>query len=111
MKVVNRIKKNSDFDTIIKGGKCIREKNIALYQLNNDLGYARIGISVQTKLGNAVKRNKARRQLKAIINQLFDLNVSKDYVFIIYKGYNVEEYDSLKESVTKIISKLDTNKS
>lgn len=108
MKVKNRIKKNSDFDILIKSGKCIREKNLALYHLDNSLGYSRIGISVQTKLGNAVKRNKARRQLKALITELMDLNVPKDYIFVIYKGYNVDEFDSLRESITKIINKLES---
>lgn len=107
MKVKNRLKKNEDFDNTIHKGRAYKTTNLAMFVLPNSVGYARVGISVQTKLGKANKRNKARRQIKAILGNLLDLHIANDYVFIIYKGYNSDEFVLNQKLVTELISRLD----
>lgn len=70
MKKQNIIKKNLDFDRIIKNNKSYRYKDYIIYieRKNDDSNY-QFGLSVGKKLGNAVTRNKIKRQLKAIIDE------------------------------------------
>ena len=50
----------------------------------NNLPYARYGISVGKKLGNAVYRNKKKRQIRSIIDSLEkDYVKAKDYIIIL----------------------------
>mgnify|MGYP003563466566 FL=1 len=62
------VKKQYDFDRIIKTGKMRKNKSYVIYYEKNDLPYDRFGISVGKKIGNAVNRNKHKRKLRAIID-------------------------------------------
>ena len=69
MKKINTIKKNSDFTKIINTGKYFSTSGIVLYYEKNNVENYFFGISVGKKLGNAVLRNKIRRQIKNIIDK------------------------------------------
>ena len=104
MKKLYRVKNQHDFDRIIKKGN--RKKNdifIIYYEFNN-LPYARYGISVGKKLGNAVYRNKKKRQIRSIIDSLEkDYVKAKDYIIILReKGKNLE-YQSLNQKLKSLI--------
>ena len=104
MKKLYRVKHQHDFDRIIKKGN--RKKNdifIIYYEFNN-LPYARYGISVGKKLGNAVYRNKKKRQIRSIIDSLEkDYVKAKDYnIIIIEKGKKIK-YQSLNQKLKSLI--------
>ena len=88
MKKINIVKENRIFNDIIKNGKQYKNKNLVLYTKNNSSNkYYRFGISVGKKVGNAVIRNKLKRQMRMII----DLNKKyyendKDYIIIVRKN-------------------------
>jgi ribonuclease P protein component len=69
MKKQNTIQKNSEFNKIINTGRYEVVKGITLYyeKITTDNYY--FGISVGKKLGNAVLRNKIKRQIKTIIDK------------------------------------------
>lgn len=69
MKKQNIIKKNEDFNRIINEGKYMVVPGITLYYENIQINNYYFGITVSKKLGNAVLRNKIRRQIKNIIDQ------------------------------------------
>ncbi len=100
MKRKNRIRKNSNFKEIISKHQQIKNNEFVIYSNKNDLGYTRIGISVSSKIGNAVTRNKIKRQIKAIIKDLTKLDKNTDIVIIVREGFKnntfKENYDSLK---------------
>lgn len=74
MKVVNRIKANEDFAFTIKNGRKFRAESFVIYVTKNDLNYTRVGLSVSKKLGDAVIRNRLKRQLRAMCDSLLDYN-------------------------------------
>lgn len=45
-------------------------RTFIIYYLKNDIGHARIGISVSKKLGKAVIRNKIKRQVRMIVKEI-----------------------------------------
>ena len=68
---------------------------------------ADFAICVSKKLGNAVTRNKLKRQVKDIIdksNLIF--KSSNDYVIILKKEINELNYEQIKVSLINLISKI-----
>ena len=106
MKVKYRIKSNQDFQKVIRDNK----KNICgsfiIYHSNSSKPNARIGISTSKKLGNAVIRNRIRRQVRVMARNVIDLNGKLDYVIIVRKGYLNNNYQDNLEELKKTISKI-----
>ena len=76
-----RLAKNSEFRTIIEGGVCSRDDTLVVYAATNDCGMERLGVTVGTRSGSAVVRNR----LKRLIREAFRLSRSEtgdgvDYV-------------------------------
>ena len=98
------IKKHEEFNDIIKNGKKIISKYFIINYIENNYVNSRFGISVGTKLGNAVLRNKYKRKMRSIIDEnslIHDLK--KDFIIIFRKnGLNVE-YINLKKDFDKLI--------
>lgn len=69
MKKKNIIRKNFDFDRIIKNNRSYKYKDYIIYLEKTDTEDYHFGLSVGKKIGNAVTRNKIKRQLKAIIDE------------------------------------------
>lgn len=106
MKVLNRIKKNVEFNKVIDDGGVIKTDTLTLHFLKNELGYTRIGISIPRKSGNAVVRNKMRRQIRAIIAQTTDYSKSIDLILIARKQYDVENFEKTRKDIEYLFSKV-----
>ncbi|MBQ8003576.1 MAG: ribonuclease P protein component [Oscillospiraceae bacterium] len=64
MKHTVSIKQNRDFRLIYKRGKSAVSPVLALYARKNKLSSNRIGITVSTKVGKAIVRNRVRRRIR-----------------------------------------------
>lgn len=69
MKKKNIVKKNEDFNRIIKKNKGFIADPFVLYVEKTKLDNYYFGFSVGKKLGNAVTRNKLKRQIKNILDK------------------------------------------
>lgn len=56
---------NRDFQRMYSKGKSQAHPLLVLYVMRNRLGYTRMGITCSKKVGNAVKRNRAKRIIRA----------------------------------------------
>ena len=69
-----------------------------------------ISFVMKKKIGNAVKRNKIRRKLKAIVQKLLKKKgaINKDYTYIVFGKSNAysQKQDVLMPSMEKSFSKL-----
>ena len=107
MKIINRIKANDDFATTIKKGKAQRDQSYVIHYCTNSLNYTRVGISVSSKLGNAVVRNHIKRQIRSMCDELIDYNQSLDIVIVAKQGFLTNSYDDNKKSLTKLLNFVD----
>ena len=69
-----------------------------------------ISFVMKKKIGNAVKRNKIRRKLKAIVQKLLKKKgaINKDYTYIVFgkpKAYT-QKHDAILQSMEKSFSKI-----
>lgn len=103
-----RLKNNDDFKRLIDNKKFFVNKSFTIYFAPNTLGYARFGISVGKKHGNAVTRNKIKNQIRMMISQTFEYSKSCDYLIMIRKDYheqtfatNLTELNILADKINK----------
>lgn len=107
MKKINIIKRKDEINEVIKNRKQVKNKYYYIYYKDNSYDKYRFCICVSKKLGNAVNRNKIKRQVKDIIdksNLVFKRNV--DYVIIISKEINNIEFNKRREYLIELISKI-----
>ena len=64
MKKAVTLKQNHEFRRLYSKGKSAVAPSLVVYCRKNGLGHNRLGITVSTKLGGAVVRNRARRRLR-----------------------------------------------
>ena len=108
MKKLNIIKKQEEINNIIKTGNLSKNKFFYIYNKERDSKYYRFCICVSKKLGNAVVRNKNKRQIKEIIdksNLVFKSNM--DYVIILRKEISNVSYEDKKKYLLELLCKLE----
>ncbi len=106
MKKEYRVKRNEDYSKIISKRNSVANQAFIVYSMNNGLDHARVGISVSKKLGNAVVRNKLKRQIRAMTNELMDFERKNDYIIIARKGYLRYNYNDNKNLLNKLFNKI-----
>jgi len=84
MKKEFRIKKSDEIELVMKKGFSKANRTFIVYKYKNSaIDSYRIAISAPKKLGNAVVRNKVKRQIRAILQQNKDhLKTGHDYFII-----------------------------
>lgn len=105
MKKLNIIKKESEINNIIQTGRRIYNKYYYIYNKENkDNKYYRFCICVSKKLGNAVVRNKNKRQIKDIIDKSnLSFKRENDYVIILRKDITSLTYDQKRDELLNIL--------
>lgn len=108
MKKYNIIKKNTEFNYIIKNGKKFSSDIFFIYIIKND-NHNRFGISVSKKIGNAVIRNKYKRRIKDIIDKYEFSYDGFDFIFISRSKLKEYDYIYMKENINKLLNMIGEN--
>ena len=69
MKKIHILKNSYDFNRIIKNNKPYKYKDYIIYIERKTDDLYKFGFSVGKKIGNAVTRNRIKRQLKSIVDK------------------------------------------
>lgn len=101
-----RLAKNEDFKRVIEKRQSFSNRSFVIFYDSNELEHSRIGISVSSKYGIAVLRNKAKRQVRMMIKEIFDLTHQIDIVIIIREGFKQKKYEENKTELNYIYEKL-----
>ena len=105
MKKINILKNSRDFDRIIKGNKPYKYKDYIIYIERNTNDLHKFGLSVGKKIGNAVNRNKVKRQLKSIIDKK-DYQNNFNCIIIVGRGINERTYEEREQNLLLALSNL-----
>ena len=98
------LSKNQDFKNLLKGRK-ISNKYLTIYfgkLLNKDNKKLNISFVAKKKLGNAVNRNKIKRRLRNIINEVvkkISLNFNYSYLVIAKITMLNNKYTIIKDTL------------
>ena len=111
MKIVNRIKKSDDFAATIHKGYSTRLPSFIVHVRPTNMGYTRIGISVSSKLGNAVIRNRTKRQVRAICDSVIEYNKqSLDIVIVVRKEFLNNTFNDNKSQICDFMNTTERSK-
>ncbi len=102
MKKINIIKKSQDFEKIIKNNKSYRSKYFYIYIQKNEENIYHFGISVGKKIGNAVRRNKVKRQIKEILSKN-DYQKNIDCIIIVRREINKANFSEIKDDLNNAL--------
>ncbi len=104
MKKAYRVRKNEEFTKIITKKNTKASRCFVVYYDHKKQEHGRVGISVSKKLGNAVVRNKLKRQLREMVRDVIDLDDSiYDYIIIIKQGFIDNSFADNKKDLEKTI--------
>ena len=105
MKIINRIKASDDFALTIKKGKAQRNQSYVIHYRTNELKYVRVGISVSSKVGNAVVRNHIKRQIRSMCDDIIDYNnQTLDVVIVVKPEFLNHSFDDNKTSLKQLLN-------
>ena len=85
----NRLSRSRDFDAVYRHGRSVSTRFLTLYwfQRAEQVGDPRLGFAVPKSVGNAVVRNRIKRQLREIVRvKLEGKPPANDYVLVVRKG-------------------------
>ena len=86
------LRRKEDFDLIYKKGRSVGERYIVLFYMKNGLSYNRIAFLASKKVGNSVKRNRAKRLMKESYRFLKDdIGNGYDIIFIARNTIRISE--------------------
>jgi ribonuclease P protein component len=94
------LKKNEDILLVIKTGIKNIYKHFIIYRKENKLTNSRFCISVNKKIGNAVVRNKLKRQVRDIIMKNM-VTKNEDYVIILSSSFKELPFLEKKSEILK----------
>ena len=126
MKRYEMIKKHEDFTNIINNGKKKSGKYIIIFSLSKKFEKPNFGIAIGKKVGNAVERNKIKRQVRNIIDknrflfQNFTNYIKRqvrniidknrflfqnftNYIIMIKRGINTASFNEIEEDLKKCL--------
>lgn len=93
------LKKNVDFRTVYRNGKCYSNRLLVMYVLPNNMNKNRLGISASKKVGNSVVRHRFARLVREIYRLHEEIfNSGLDIVVVAKKSAASASYAEIESA-------------
>ena len=101
------LKENAAFRRLYYKGKSAGNRYLVIYCARNRLEVTRVGLTVSTKLGHAVVRNRVRRRLREIVRHNASCLPSGYDLVVVARTAAVEaEFAALEKSFRTLTGRL-----
>ena len=105
--MVGPLKENAAFRRLYYKGKSAGNRYLVIYCARNRLEVTRVGLTVSTKLGHAVVRNRVRRRLREIVRHNASCLPSGYDIVVVARTAAVEaEFAALEKSFRLLAGRL-----
>lgn len=106
MKKYEVVKDKREYDDIIHNCPYKKNKYFVMYYKDSTRNFPRFGLAVGKKIGNAVTRNKVKRQMRSIIDNNKNLFPNaKDYIIIVKKTFLDLSFQEMNNELRSLIEK------
>jgi ribonuclease P protein component len=104
MKKSERVKSNILFNEIINKGTKVSNSMFSIFFISKNDNNPLFGVAAPKKLGNAVIRNKVKRQTRALVdnNKLLFKN-NRNYIIIVKEKFLTSDYPTKLENFKNLI--------
>jgi ribonuclease P protein component len=112
VKRANRLSRSRDFDAVYRQGRSVSSRFLVLYWFpQEEPADPRFGFSVPRSVGDAVRRNRVKRQLRELWrDRLARVPSGHDYVLIVRPGLpeavEANGFDWLGERVDEVLDQV-----
>ncbi len=107
MKKRFRVKSNQDFQKIITKKKRVTGRNFVIYYDESKMvTNARVGVSVGKKVSGAVGRNKIKRQVRMMVDEIVDFSKPLDIIIIVKAAYLNNDFASNKKELAELYKQI-----
>lgn len=101
-----RVKKSSEIEKIMRMKQSKANGHFVIYKnKNHENTHFRFAVSVSKKYGNAVHRNKIKRQVREIISKM-DIMDNYDLFIVVRKKTNSISFNESKKFIESLVKKL-----
>ena len=106
MKRYEMVKSHEEFNEIIKKGNRLKGKYAYIFSKEKEFDKPNFGIAVGKKLGNAVVRNKFKRQFRNIVDKnRFLFKNNNNYIIMIKREANNASFSELETDLINTLKK------
>lgn len=106
MKREKRITSTIEFQSIMKNKKFVTNGSFVVYTKVKRLDLPRVGVSVSKKLGSAVARNKIKRQVRMMLQNVYQDGFQFDSVIIVRKEYIDKQFKENEKLLENVLNKV-----
>jgi len=110
MKKEYRVRKTQEFQRIMQKKQFVVNQSFSLYYDSKQEEHGRFGVSCSKKLGNAVVRNKTKRQARMMLLELEATAFPFDGIVIVRQGYFSLSYEENKKNLDSLLKKVKIEK-
>ncbi len=106
MKKQFRIKDTREFSQIMNCKQFYVSPSMVIYVKKRKEDWARVGLSVGKRMGNAVVRNKIKRQIREMVHELYTFDEEFDTIILVREQYRTENYINNKKCLERLLKKV-----
>ena len=100
------LRRDEDFKRIYKRGRSTGGKYVVVFCRKNGFDYNRLAYLASKKVGNSVRRNRARRLMRESMRQIGPVGQGYDIVLIARNTINDRKCADVKKSIEAAFRKL-----
>ena len=102
----NVLRKDADFDNVYKKGRSVGEKYVVVFYIKNRSDINRTCFLASKKVGNSVRRNRARRLMRESYRLMKDrLPIGYDIIIIARNTITGRTFFEVDKSIKRAFSK------
>ena len=103
-----RLTRSGDFERARQSGRSYAHRLVVLVARENDQGHVRVGVAAGRSVGNAVKRNRAKRLLRAAMQSLIaSVKPGWDVVLIARPPLASSDCAEVREVLVTLLSRAE----